>query len=519
MSLLYRAIWTDYFTDSCNEALTIAKEKISEWLHEETYRVPLEGSSGTFQTRNGTNRTYTYKESGSDAFEVKVSDMSPDKSEWNTLIRIVRAGNAVNFLIENGMESEDLAKRVEVGRPRIVHDLLQISKKPHLDGSGILSSALEIPSNGVSILTDILADASRALPTIVCTEAPNDHKGCWLRRAKQIAKRTEGVATVVILKQSAVNIFRKRLGNLATWGGSIRIYAPGHVDSNSDGWKHRYYLNSKIESDGKRTIDKIVYSATQLSTRRRVPRIFQFTRPESSQEAGKCNVANPEELDFELEIAREEQGNLERELARSNGHLSRIKEELLRRGLGEIIWGTQQGSSTSVPDEVQDTSEAVTAAILYLSDWLSIPESAAKELEAIDTTPSSFAWGNRTWRGLRALASYAEDRHNGWNKGGFWEWCASGPLLSWPATTKKLSMSESETVQNNDKLAKKRIFNIDQKVSPSGSITMLAHLKIAEGGGDLAPRVYFYDDTGGLTRKVHVGLIGPHYLVPNKSTN
>lgn len=33
------------------------------------------------------------------------------------------------------------------------------------------------------------------------------------------------------------------------------------------------------------------------------------------------------------------------------------------------------------------------------------------------------------------------------------------------------------------------------------------------------PRVYFHDGTTGPTKKVHIGLVGPHYLVPNKSTN
>jgi len=42
---------------------------------------------------------------------------------------------------------------------------------------------------------------------------------------------------------------------------------------------------------------------------------------------------------------------------------------------------------------------------------------------------------------------------------------------------------------------------------------MLARLNISEGGGSLAPRVYFCDDTGGATRKVHVGFVGPHHLV------
>jgi hypothetical protein len=182
-------------------------------------------------------------------------------------------------------------------------------------------------------------------------------------------------------------------------------------------------------------------------------------------------------------------------------------------------WGTQHEAEASTPDEVQDASEAVLAAQTYLSEWLAVPDSAPQELDDIDTAPNSYAWGNTTWRGLRALATYAEDRANGWAKGGFWEWCVEGPLLGWPATTKKLSMSEGETVQNSDKLSRTRIFKVDTAVDSSGEITMLAHLKISEGGSNLAPRVYFHDDTSGDTRKVHIGLVGPHYLVPNKSTN
>ena len=127
--------------------------------------------------------------------------------------------------------------------------------------------------------------------------------------------------------------------------------------------------------------------------------------------------------------------------------------------------------------------------------------------------------GDTSWRGLRALAAYAQDRVNGWNKGGFWEWCAEGGPLSWPATSKKLSMTESETVQNNPKLRETRIFKVAAELDPSGQILMLAHLKIAEVGGNLAPRIYFHDDTGGATSQVHVGFVGPHYLVPNKQAN
>jgi hypothetical protein len=61
------------------------------------------------------------------------------------------------------------------------------------------------------------------------------------------------------------------------------------------------------------------------------------------------------------------------------------------------------------------------------------------------------------------------------------------------------------------------VFPVGKLVQPGGQILMLAHLKIAQGGENHIPRVYFYDDTKGATGKVHVGFIGPHFLVENRS--
>jgi hypothetical protein len=43
---------------------------------------------------------------------------------------------------------------------------------------------------------------------------------------------------------------------------------------------------------------------------------------------------------------------------------------------------------------------------------------------------------------------------------------------------------------------------------------MVAHAKIQARGSGHIPRVFFYDDTRGETQKIHIGFIGPHYLVP-----
>lgn len=425
------------------------------------------------------------------------------------------------------MSSDDLALRVSVGRPRVVHELLDASERPCLGASRILQEHLAIPENGIGLLTELLANPNRSLPVVVCAEPTNSKDDTWLLLATKVAARAEGIATVVTINQSAVTAFRSEFGPLAIWDGGVRIYAPGSVTRESEGWRHRYYVRSRLESAKQQTIDRIVYSVAQLSARRRVPEVFRIFGQQSGSPSAALDgmipeselISAQERWEFDLEIARDEQSSVERELSSANGHLARLKAALINGGHADLLWGTQHEEAASIPDSVQYTSEAAMAAQAYLSEWLSLPDTAIRELEDVDSTPEAYNWGNKTWRGLRALAAYAEDRAGGWDKGGFWEWCASGPLLGWPATTKKLSMTESETVQNSDKLSRARIFKVDRTVHSSGELMMLAHLKISEGGGNLAPRVYFHDDTGGSTKKIHVGLVGPHYLVPNKSTN
>lgn len=176
-------------------------------------------------------------------------------------------------------------------------------------------------------------------------------------------------------------------------------------------------------------------------------------------------------------------------------------------------------------DAPQDPGDALAAAVTSPShavrlarqhlDRVVIPDSAIETIGEIDSAEESPAWGRSTWRALRALDAYARDADGA---AGFWSWCAnSGDPHAWPATTKKLAMNESDTAMQT--FGDDRRFKVDPRVDPSGEIVMEAHCKIAEGGGPLAPRVYFYDDTKGATGLIHVGFIGPHRYVRNASTN
>ncbi|NLG22719.1 MAG: hypothetical protein GX555_14965, partial [Actinomycetales bacterium] len=74
-------------------------------------------------------------------------------------------------------------------------------------------------------------------------------------------------------------------------------------------------------------------------------------------------------------------------------------------------------------------------------------------------------------------------------------------------------------VESNRRLAEQRRFPVDTQVDPAGTTIMWSHLKIAEGGGRLAPRIYFHDDTRGVTGRVHIGFVGPHHYTENTKTN
>ena len=528
MSLLYRAVWSD--ASSPDSAATVAKMRslLTDWAKEEENSGDLVEGASEFEVSQGRHRLVSLKTLSATAFEFAATDVIPgDPTEWVTLVRIIAVDDVMHALVELSMSSDDLALRVAVGRPKVVHELIGATARPRLGGSRLLQEPLVLPAPEVALLIDLLENPNRSLPIIVCAEPPASRNDGWLRIAASLAARAEGVAIVVTLDAVAVTAFRDALGSLAIWDGGIRVYAPGVVVRDSEGWKHRYYSRARLEVSRQATVNRIVYAVAQLSTRRRMPDAFHAFSDQNDQEAAAENEMIPrQELisaqktwEVDVELARDEQSSLERELSSATGHLARLKKALIDHGQTALLWGAEHEEQGAVPDTVQYTSEAVMAAQAYLAEWVALPDSAIRELDDIDTAPEAYNWGNKTWRGLRALAAYAEDRAGGWSNGGFWEWCASGPLLGWPATPKKLSMTEGETVQNSVKLSRTRIFEVSDEVEPSSRITMLAHLKISEGGGPLAPRVYFHDDTGGTTRKVHVGLIGPHYLVPNKSTN
>ncbi|MGQ0574161.1 MAG: hypothetical protein ACT4RN_08145 [Pseudonocardia sp.] len=149
----------------------------------------------------------------------------------------------------------------------------------------------------------------------------------------------------------------------------------------------------------------------------------------------------------------------------------------------------------------------------YLDDHLVVPDAACVDLADLDAAVEARAWGRASWKAFRALHAYGAALAEA-DPGTFWTWCERSGL--WPATPKKLAMTESDTVQQDRRLRSRRMLPVARAVAPSGRVEMFAHVKVAEGGGTLIPRIYFHVDLAGA--RVHVGYFGPHRGMPNTLT-
>lgn len=518
MAVMYRAMWVDdpLTLEGAEEAVARAHQEFSRWvMDDQSAQMLPEGESDLGGHRLAT--VHRFATDAGPAFDATVVDKdAPGRDErWSTTVRVWADGDVLWTWVDNQFETDNAYARVAIGAPRVVDALLGLPGAHRLGPTSLHVGTVPVALSEVQDFIAALQDPDRALAIVVFTEPPGAVNDNWRLRAAKCARRLAGIAQVRTMDVAAVAAFRDRLGDLAVWGGGIRTYNPGPISGSEDGFRHRYIPHYRLGNSEQGVATLLVNRVAPMSIRRRPPSSASVVWPATQGDAAALRQTEQERdhYQFQYELAIQERQDVESELSRAQGHLDRVVGALRAIELEGLFWENQTPADEN-PDEVEDTTQAFLWAQEYLTDGLSVPDEAAQELDRIDSAPESRPWGNNAWRGLRSLAAYVQARRQGY-EGGFWSWCERGEARAWPATSKKLAMVESETVRNNSRLMAARRFVVDPRVDPSGWIHMEAHLKISEGGGDLAPRIYFHDDTGGATGKVHIGFIGPHFLVPN----
>lgn len=139
-----------------------------------------------------------------------------------------------------------------------------------------------------------------------------------------------------------------------------------------------------------------------------------------------------------------------------------------------------------------------------------------EEAAELTQNPKAGTWGRKAWLALRALQSYAEAKASGDFSGNFLSFCRTPPRGSDVIPAEWVAAGESETTTNNPRFRQARTFPVPTEVRTDGRAYMEEHIRL-EKGSDPAPRLHFWDDTGGRTGNVYVGYLGRH--LPNLQTN
>lgn len=204
---------------------------------------------------------------------------------------------------------------------------------------------------------------------------------------------------------------------------------------------------------------------------------------------------------------RDDYDYLELELAE---HL-RDNDKLRRRTqwLRGQIAAAEQAAPTA--EDILIVPEAVAEVVQLARDRLSHVVVGPTDADAaeLDVHSGASLYAAKAWSALLALEAFASARSSGDFSGSFRQWCSDPAADVAAVSAQTVAMAESEPVDDNPVLRSRRVFPVPREVSESGRQYMPAHIKLVKRG-EAAPRLHFFDDSGGKTAKVYVGYIGPH---------
>jgi hypothetical protein len=230
-----------------------------------------------------------------------------------------------------------------------------------------------------------------------------------------------------------------------------------------------------------------------------LPTALQLLEEESQRANELDNRAK--ELETTLEWAFEEQdealGDLDDALSRLR-YLERAFKEL-----GEVPTVESDSDDDWRPESSLDALVAAREALDFLV--ITASEDGCK---ALDAQQKRGIWGKKVWMALRALNDYCRAKAEGRFTGDITMYREDPPAGA-ISLLADYSAHESEPTTNSPNLKAIRTFGVPVAVSTAGKAYMEQHVKV-ERGGQSAPRIHLYDDSGGATQRIYIGYIGPH---------
>ena len=532
MSLHYRAIWRD-----CRQNLIeTARPTFQEWIDGKKLelQVPHEGAEHA-----ESSEVFVQEASDGDirGLRIRLSEEKRVKEgleRWSTTTYWMLDGSDGWVWVDNEWVLEGAFERArDPIAPNLVGKLLS-QREPGQDLARLGPRPTTVKSDDVDDLVSWLFSEQREVPLVLFSTDSAISPQQYSARVRETARRLAGCADVRLLLSESGSHFHHVMNPLAlsVFDGAVRIYLPGVSEDDPQPWRHRYirarYLTEKASSAARLVVRQIlprmtsqrppeiyrnhIKSLLDLSQRDWQSFAIELDGQVSERDTRIAQLTDDLEL---LQLEREEALDgvtaKERELAKVKRWLERLQQELRRhKVVPELI--VEESESVPAPESCQEAIE-----LARDLPYVVIHPKAPQMISRLDESPNSERWAQKIYDHLKALDAYAEDQGVGFD-GGFKQWCDNSENL-YKISSRYFASTESESVRSREKYRSRRILPIDVQVDPSGRIEMFGHLKPVPGGGPQIPRIYFHDDTNGATKKVHIGFIGPHELMPNLSTN
>ena len=449
-----------------------------------------------------------------------VESLDDGRGTWSTTVTGMVVNDTKIIWVDVAAEAPSVWQR-SINAPRVVRELLLSGGRPTSGNDPLEVQPREIDDQTSSQrFVESLKSELRRIPILAVVAGDANDVADAMQRATRASETLAGIAQLVVIEPQTIDLINRGIGPiLEVEPGAAHLFLPGcsvnpmnprlvhsvrHVNKEGDSlelgvimarhighsmlWPH-------VEPSWQNAKDKIDEQRKRVQ-RRSTPGTFSI------------------HSSTEVEMLREQVEQLMEQLSDSQNlavewfdYAQKVESEL--RSLEDKVVGSLL--QTKLPNNFQRSTLATTIEqVQRASKWIVIPPTALQNIASLDGQASSSVWAKDLGRLFVAMENYAQNRSTKNFRGNFRSWCKKHGTYS----VNKIAMSESTPTKNDEELMDARTFTVDTSLSPTGLMTMLAHAKIQEQGSGLIPRVFFHDDTGGQTKKIHIGFIGPHYLAP-----
>ena len=524
------------------DASALAEQLFRQWVAEKHpgLELPETGRANSDIASVGLRRAA--EDDGLRCFQGRLEEENPD-AIWTTTMSAADFGAERWIWVDVERVSDDPFARPPIPLPpRVVRRFLE--QENCFCGEVATTVDVVRVDGDIDALSSELTHPDRKLPLVVLStrwgEATGEEQEPLDLRAARVAQGLAGIAHVRQLDATGTSRLQDQMGDLAVWGGAIRIYRAGMTEDDAS-YRHPILPYNRVRNPAQ-ALSAVQPRVGQFAVSRRPPELYtnrirllpgfpggRHEEPDrdlaellelSERESGLLSkqldeaVARVGGLEDDLELGRLEFIEQENELRNASARVSFLERRLAQAG--DSVYG-EATPEDEVPALAEGCEEAVELGKEHLP-LVAFCDGCQEAAGRLDANGKASVWGAKAWRTLRAFQRYAEVKRGDRDRcpGGFDYFCEHVDEHPESLSGGWIAMRESETVTANPALSGARTFTVPAEVDPGQRCFMPAHIKI-EAGKPPAPRIHFYDDALGASGKVWVGYFGEH--LPTTGTN